>query len=124
MSEEFKIRDMVVIDEDRQKTVTINNEKFVINAPTPKERKQIARHIVIQQNGMPVNSFNSFDLDMFTRDAWLTVLLVSYPKWWTNPDDCIDEGLKDQLYKELLEWDSEFQEKLKKNQFAKRGAES
>jgi len=125
MSEKFQIRDMTVLDTDRQKVITINDkEKFKIKAPSPRERKEISRRIVIEQNGLPTDSFTRDDKFIFTRDAWINTLIVEHPEWWSNTEACLDEELKDTLYEKMLEWDREFQEKLKKNQFAKRGTES
>jgi len=102
MSEKYAVRDMLVLENDLIKTIEVNKESFKIKAPTPKENKQIARYVAILQNGMAFNSFSSEAIDMFTRDAWLGVLIVEHPQWWKTPDECLDEGLKDLLYNEML----------------------
>jgi len=40
------------------------------------------------------------------------------PDWWIDANSCADEGFLETLFKDILEFNREFQERLKKNQFA------
>lgn len=119
--ETYKVRDMLVMDEDRKKKITRNKgETFVIKAPTPKENRQISQSLAMNYyNGLPVNSYSPDDRYLYERDASIDVLIDEHPNFWTKAEDCLDNSLKEWLYTEIMKWTAEFQEKLKKNQFAK-----
>lgn len=119
--QEFKIRDMIVINDDRKKKITRNKgETFVIKTPSPKENRVISQTLAMSYyNGLPVNSYSPDDRYIYERDATIDVLVEDSPDFWTKAEDCLDDSLKEWLYTEITKWNSEFQEKLKKNKFAK-----
>lgn len=118
---EIKIRNMLILDEDRKKEISIDGEIFTINALFNHDHKEIARRIAVDQNGLPVNSFSMNDRERFDRDATVDTAVIDKPKWFTNATRCIDESVLDRLFTAINDWTAEFQEKLKKNQFTKRG---
>jgi len=113
---------MLFLEKDRQKDEKVNTETFKIKALFDKERLEIARRCAISRNGLPENSFSQTDRYRFTRIATVDVGLVEYPKWWTNAEDCPDSNVLQELYDKIEKFTEDFQEKLKKNQFAQRGA--
>ncbi len=116
---EYVIRDMVVLDSDLQTTKKYNGENYTIKYPLPQERKDIARRIAAEFNGVAMEAFTYTDRNMIIRDAEIDVV-VEGPDHWKGSDECLDEDLKNWLYKQSQEWQQAFQEKLKKNKFAKR----
>lgn len=122
MADEIKIRNMLILDEERKKTVKIKDEQYGFMAILNKDRKDIARRIAYEQNGMPANSFGADDRYRFERDATLDQALIDKPSWWKSATENPDDELAEQLFKEITDWSKEFQEKLKKNQFSARGA--
>lgn len=119
--QEYKIRDMLILEDDRKKKIKKDNDEFIIKAPFPRDQKEIARRLALEYNGLPVNSFSLDDRYIFTRDISIDILVEEYPKWWKDADNCLDNDLKEWLYQEITNWAGEFQEKLKKNKFNKRG---
>lgn len=121
--QEYHVRDMLILDEDRKKKVKFGKDTFVLKAPFPDDHKDISRRLAIEYNGLPVNSYSLDDRYLLERDVSLDVLIDDSPDWWSTANMCPDDTFKDELYKALTTWASEFQEKLKKNKFAKRGKE-
>lgn len=119
-----KIRNMLLLEDDLKKEVTINGDTFTVKAITGSDQKQISRNVAIETGGVPANSLSMDARMMFERDAALDHALVDYPDWWENADKCPDEDLKNRLYEEINSWSLEFQERLKKNRFARRGPET
>lgn len=122
-NQEYRVRDLLILEDDRKKQVKIGKDIFVILAVFPKEQKDISRRLALEYDGLPVNSFSIDDRYSFTRDVTLDVLIHDSPDWWTKSEDCPDIELKDYLYEQIISWSNEFQEKLKKNKFSKRGKE-
>jgi hypothetical protein len=120
---EYRVRDMVIKESDRKKSITVGTDHFIILAPFPKDRKNITKQVVYMCDGLPVSSFGRDERDMFERDATLNILIEESPIYWKTAEDCIDEDLKNTIYQEILTWDTEFQSKLKKNGFPKFSAE-
>lgn len=120
MSDEIKIRNMLILDADREKSIKIKNDAFKIKAIFPKERNEIARRMAIEQNGMASNTFQMDDLYAFRRGSTVDTCVIDSPDWWENANDCIDEEVLDELYKAINKFSDEFQEKLKKNKFVQR----
>lgn len=121
MSEEFKIRNMLIIDDDLKKSVKIGTDTFIIKAILPKTRKNIARAMAIQFNGYPANAYSVDDRDRIERDATIDHSIDEGPDWWVDTGECPQDSLLDELYNSIIKWDRDFQEKLKKNKFKKRG---
>ena len=122
-NQEYHVRDLLILEDDRRKQVKIGKDTFVILAAFPKDQKNISRRLALEYDGLPVNSFSLDDRYFFTRDVTLDVLIHKSPEWWSTASDCLDEEVKEMLYTEIVTWSNEFQEKLKKNQFTKRGKE-
>lgn len=120
MSEEFKIRNMIVLEEDLKKSIKISNDTFVIKAILPKTRKNIARSMAVQFNGYPANSYSVDDRDRIERDSTIDQSVDEGPDWWIDTNECLQDSLLDELYAAIIKWDREVQEKLKKNRFKKR----
>jgi len=123
MSEKYEVRNMLFLDDDRKKNISIGKDKFIIRALFPKDRKEIARRMSVEQNGLPANSFSIDDRYMFERSAIIDQGMVESPDWWSNADECPDEDVLEFLYVEIMKWTAEFQEKLKKNRLNKRKPE-
>jgi hypothetical protein len=118
--EETKIRDMIILDEDRKKKVTIRKESFVIKALFPKDYKDIANRLAMDYQGMSVNAYSVSARNQFERDAYVDQGILESPSWWANAEECPEVETVESLYNEILKWTNDFQEKLKKNKFAKR----
>jgi len=118
---EYQVKDMTILEDDlkTQKKYKSTGEAFVIKYPFPQDRKTIARRIAAEFNGLPMDSFSYADRTVIMRDAEIDAL-VEGPESWKGADNCLDEDLKNWLYEECKNWQTEFQEKLKKNKFAKR----
>jgi hypothetical protein len=123
MKEKYSVRNMLFLDEDRTKEIKIGDDVFKVRALFPKERKEIARRVSIEQNGLPSNSFTMNERFLFERSASIDTAIMESPSWWKNADEAPDEELLNDLYEEINNWTDEFQEKLKKNRLNKRGAE-
>ncbi len=123
--EKFEIRNMLFLEEDRQKVIEVEGgDVFIIKAIFPRERLEIARAMSVKRNGLPANSF-SFDDNYFVeRSVLIDSAIVEAPQWWSGSDNCPDDTLLDKLYGEVNDWTREFQEKLKKNKLNRRGAEA
>ena len=120
MSEKYAVRNMLFLEKDRNKDIKLGNDDFTIKAIFPADRKEIARRVSIEMNGLPANSFSINDRFIFERSAIIDTGIVESPEWWKNADNCPDEEVLQQLYDKLEEWTVEFQEKLKKNRLNKR----
>ena len=121
MAEEYKVRNMLFLEEDRRKVVKHESgDSFSIKAIFPADRKFISRQMAILQNGMPATTYDSNSLYFFEREAVINVCLVAdvSPPWWQGADKCPDEELLNWLYIEIVNWTNEFQARIKKNQFA------
>lgn len=112
---EYRLKDIRYIEQDRQKTIMLEGETFIIKALFPKDQREIARRVAIEQNGLPVSAFSVDDRYRFIRDITVDYAIVKAPDWWRSVQDCIDDALIDTLYKEIQDWTTEFQELLKKN---------
>lgn len=121
---EYRVRDLLILEEDRKKSIKIGEDKFIIKAPFPREQQEIARRLAMDYNGLPVTSFSLDDRYLFTQLATLDVLIVEAPSWWTTAENCPDAALRDALYDEIQKWSDEFQTQLKKNKLGKRGAKA
>lgn len=117
---EYIIKDMIVLEDDLkfQKKYT-GGDTYIFRYPLPQDRKNIARRIAAELNGLPMDSFSFADRSIIMRDAEIDVL-VEGPSAWEGADECLDEELKDWLFEQCKKWQNQFQEKLKKNKFAKR----
>ncbi len=122
--QEYKVRDMLILEDDRKKKVKRGKDNFVIKAIFPKDQKAIARQLALEYNGLPISSFSMEDRNAFDRDVTLDVMIDDSPDWWTTSEDCPDGDLKEWLYQEILSWSAEFQEKLKKNKAGRRSTEA
>lgn len=120
--EKYEVRNMLFLEEDRRKELTIGKDKFIIQALFPKDKKEIARRVSIEQNGLPANSFSADSLYYFERGAAIDQAIVESPEWWKNSESCPDEEFLDKLYREIADWTTGFQEKLKKNKLSKRSS--
>lgn len=121
---EYRINDMRFIEEERQKTIKVEGETFIIKALFPKDYRDIARKVAIEQNGLAANTFSMDDRYRFQRDVTVDHAIVKSPDWWTNSNACPYETILDSLYGEIQDWTAEFQEMLKKNRFKRGGGES
>lgn len=124
MAEKYEIRNMLFLEKDRQKDIKVGNENWKIRALFEKDRLEISRRTAMARNGLAENSYGMSDRYRFTRIATIDVSLVEYPSWWENAEDCPDSDLLENLFSEIEKFSDDFQKKLKKNQFAKRGTET
>lgn len=112
---EIKFKDLRLLEDDRRKTIKVQGETFVIKALFPRDYREISRKVAIEQNGLAVNTFSMDDRYRFQRDITVDHAVVQSPDWWTTSGACPEESILDELYGEIQEWTSEFQEMLKKN---------
>lgn len=122
-NKEFKIRNMLFLEDDRQKELKKENDIFIIKALFPKEKGNIARAISFMQNGLPANSFTDIDRFIFERQATIDEAIVKSPEWWGGADNCPDEDLLNTLFDDIITWTNNFQENLKKNKLGKRSVQ-
>ena len=120
MAEEYAVRNMLFLDEERQKIEKIGQDSFKIKALFPPDKKEIARKIAMEFNGLQSAAYSIDDRYIIERGAVIDQAVVEGPEWWKNSDNCPDEEFLDKLYARVLEWSQEFQEKLKKNRLTKR----
>ena len=122
--EETTERNMLFLDEDREKTVKIGNgtsaSNFKIRALFPNDRIKIEKFLAIESNGLPINSYSQEGRYLMQRAVTVNHAVREGPDWWTNADECSEEDLLDRLYEAIMSWSSEFQGKLKKNRSTKR----
>lgn len=127
MSDQIKIQNMLILDEDRQKEITVEypggKEKFTIKALFPKDNKEIARRLAMDYNGLPVSSYSVDDRYLFERDATIDQGVVEGPEWWSAAEDCAKDEVNETLFKAIKEHTEDFNKKLKKNKFVRRGPE-
>lgn len=119
--EKIEIRNMLFLEKDREKEVKINNENFKIKALFEKDYLEISRRVAISRNGLPENNFSQADRYRFSRIATIDVALIDHPDWWTSAENCPESETLEKLMIEIENHSLEFQQKLKKNKFAKRG---
>jgi hypothetical protein len=120
---EYRLKDLRFIEKDREKTIKVDGEVFVIKALFPKDYRDISRKIAIEQNGLAVNTFSIDDRYRFQRDITIDHAIVQSPEWWVGASGCPSDEILDSLYREIQEWTDEFQELLKKNRHTARGNE-
>jgi len=127
MSDTLQVRNNVLDEETYTKTIKEGTHgSFKLRALFPKQQRLIAGIIAGPgfQNGMSVDAFTTEDQYRFSRDATLEVAVVEGPEWWSGPDDCPDEDLLNRIFKEIISFSRDIQEKLKKNKLVKRGAKT
>lgn len=120
MGTEDRVGSMVITDEDRIFEVEVKERgKFRLKIPYPSERVAIGREISNQLGGASIVSVPPESLGRATVLATLSLVIVDSPEWFSGVYRCLDEELLSQLYSEWTEKDSEFRERLKKNQFTR-----
>lgn len=116
---EFKVRNMLIMDGDLKKEFKIGEDTFIIIPQVPNARRTIEEQIARWLNGVPVSAYSQNGLSELRVNATVDVCTVSGPDWWKGSMECVDNETVIQLYQAIQEWDTEFQEALKKNRFVK-----
>ena len=117
---EYKVRNMLFLEKDRQKDEKIGSDTFKIKALFEKDRMEISRRTAMAMNGMADDSFGINDRYRFMRISTIDIALEDHPDWWENAEDCADTELLETLFQKIDKHSEDFQKKLKKNQLAKR----
>jgi hypothetical protein len=116
---EYTVKNMILLEDDLKIQKKYNGEMYTIKYPLPQDRKNIARRIASEFDGLPMDSFTINDRSLVIRDAEIDHL-IEEADHWQGADECLDEELKNWLFEECRKWQRAFQEKLKKNKFTKR----
>lgn len=120
---EYVVKNMVLMEDDlkTEKKYKTTGEIWIFKYPLPEQQRRIARRIAGEFGGLPMDSFTMADRNIIIRDVEINELIEG-PDHWQGSDDCLDEDLKNWLFEQSQKWQTDFQEKLKKNKFAKRSA--
>lgn len=118
---ERRIRNLVFLNEDREKQIDIAGEKWKILALFEKENLEVARAAAFSRNGLAENAFSADDRYRFHRAALVNAGVVTGPDWWENSESCPETETLEKLYTEITGWTKEFQDRLKKNRLTGRG---
>lgn len=106
------------LEEEKFKTITVKGLKFKIRVMTPFDRVQIAQHRMRLQAGNPVSALTEDDFINFENIAINNVCIEELPKGFKEHESCInwdDQELINNVAWEIRNFTSEFEMKLKKN---------
>jgi len=127
MDGELKVRNNVLLEDTYKKVFSDGTgqsaEKYKITALFPADQREIAQIMAGEsyQNGLPLSTYSPDDQYRFSRDATLDVAILEGPESWEGVSRCPDEDLLNRLYKAVIDFTREIQEKLKKNRLVARG---
>jgi len=111
-------------NEDVTKRVSTPYGEFILRLATPRQKVRISRTVSGELGGANASLFAITDRDMnYTRMVVvLDEVVEKAPSGWKSAGDCLDEALLERLYKEYLELEASFREKVEK--FHRRGTVS
>ena len=116
MSEEIKVGNLILSEDDLEFTVTYNGELFTMRHPTPFEKAAIEADIARRLGGMPRASYPTDHLAMVEATAYVDQLVIRDPKspaWFKSAWTCYDDRCVNELYTGYLRFRGKFQERLK-----------
>jgi len=115
MSEEIKIGNKVLSEDDLKFTVTYNGEIFTLRYPTPFEKAAIEAEIVRKLGGNNRASFPADHLAMVEATAYVDQLVVHVdsPEWFKSAWTCYDDECIGALYTGYLRFRGEFQARIR-----------
>lgn len=123
MSEEVKVRSMVISESDREFHKDFGeNGKFSIRIPLPVQKANIISATSRATGGLNITSMRAEDYEYIRMIVTLNNVITSNPDWWKGADSCMDEDFLYDLWKWYTDSEKEFQGRLKKN-MVKQGLE-
>ena len=115
MSEEIKIGNKVLNEDDLKFTVTHNGEVFTMRMPTPFEKAAIEAEIARRLGGYSRDSFPSEHLAMVEATAYVNQLVVAEesPAWFKSAWTCYDDQCIVTLFQGYHRFRGKFQERIR-----------
>jgi len=114
MSEEIKFRNVVITQEQREFSTTIEGDKFTLRIPLPFEKVHISSKISRAIGGSNLESIPASDYEYTRKIVTLNHVIVLNPDWWKGADQCPDEELLEQLWRFFGECEKKFSDSLKR----------
>jgi hypothetical protein len=115
MEKPIKFRSLSITEQQREKTITIKDDKFTIRLPLPLDKVRLITQIARATGGLDINSIPAAEYDYIRIIVTLNFVIVSFPDWWDGADKCMDTDLLNELYNFYIESEEEFLKNLKKN---------
>ncbi|MFA5196072.1 MAG: hypothetical protein WC401_09780 [Bacteroidales bacterium] len=106
------------LQEERIKDITVRGYKFKIRYMSPMDRVQIAQQRMMLQNGNPVTALTDSDFIFFENIAIVNICVDEMPKEFKEGESCIkweDIELINEVANEIRTYTNSIEEKLKKN---------
>lgn len=115
MSEEIKIGNKVLTEDDLKFTIQYNGEVFTLRFPTPYEKAAIESEIARKLGGYPRSSFPAEHVAMVEATAYVNQLLVpeESPAWFKSAWTCYDDQCIVELFQGYLRFRGKFQERIR-----------
>lgn len=107
------------------KTLETSRGVFKIKYPTGRDRVQIDQMKAVRRNGLPASAFDVSALYNNEVFSTLDVVVVDGPDWWKDArknderwswEDCPDEELVIELYRQVDTFRTSIQERLRQSQ--------
>lgn len=115
MSEEIKIGNQVLTEDDLKFTVTYNGEVFTLRFPTPFEKAAIEAEIARKLGGFTRDSFPPEHLAMVEATAYVNQLVIpeESPSWFKSAWTCYDDQCIVNLFQGYLRFRGKFQARIR-----------
>lgn len=115
MSDEIKVGNKVLTEDDLKYTVQYNGEIFTLRFPTPYEKAGIEAEIARKLGGYPRSSFPPEHVAMVEATAYVHSLVVpgESPAWFKSAWTCYDDQCIVELFQGYLRFRGKFQERIR-----------
>jgi hypothetical protein len=123
MSEDIKIGNKVLREDDLEFTVQYNGEIFTMHYPTPFERAAIEAEIARKLGGYSRDSFPPQHIALVEATAYVNNLIVpeKSPVWFKSAWTCYDEECIESLFRGYLRFRNKFQEQFRNDESQRGG---
>ena len=113
-SKEFKVGRLVLNEDDLKFQVNYKDELFTIKHLAPYERQVVEAEIVRRLGGFPRNAHDPNHVAMVEAMAYVEASIIreESPDWFKSAWTCYDEDCIVELYRGLLDFSSQFQQRL------------
>ena len=115
MSEEIKIGNQILTEDDLEIVVQYNGEVFTMQYPTPYEKAAIEAEIVRRLGGFNRTSYPVDHLAMVEATTYVDQLIIhkKSPDWFKSAWTCLDEECVAELFKGYLSFRGKFQIRIR-----------
>jgi len=106
------------LEDEKFKTITVKGKKFKIKIMTPLDRVQIAQQRMRLQGGNPISALTEDDFMFFENIAINNICIDELPAGFQEHESSIkwdDIYLINQVAHEIIDFTLEFETRLKKN---------